>query len=173
MNSNNRPCLSLPTAQRGYWRTFLVSIFGLVLVFASARADSPSPTPVASPATPNPTPEGRVSLEAVARKRLPNTVRDIVLGIQVEGRTSGAVSHGLDQRSQTLLEYLRQQGAERLRTENVNFQPQGESVRKGPDRIVGYTGSANVSFRMTPVKLGAVFGWTFEHGANPRRRTSL
>ncbi len=109
MNSNNRPCLRVPTAQRGYWRTFLVSIFGLVLVFASARADSPSPTPVASPATPNPTPEGRVSLEAVARKRLPNTVADIVLGIQVEGRTTDAVSNGLAQRSQTLLEYLRQQ----------------------------------------------------------------
>src|SRR5258708_14255080 len=110
MNSNNRPCLSVPTAQRGYWRTFLVSIFGLVLVFASARADSPSPTPVASPATPNPTPEGapegRVSLEAVARKRLPNTVADIGLGIRVEGRTTDAVSNGLAQPSPALLDDL-------------------------------------------------------------------
>src|SRR5260221_7839975 len=173
MNSNNRPCLRVPTAQRGYWRTFLVSIFGLVLVFASARADSPSPTPVASPATPNPTPEGRVSLEVVARKRLPNTVADIVLGIQVEGRTTDAVSNGLAQRSQTLLEYLRQQGAAWLRNENVNFQPQVESVRKGPDRIVGYTGSANVSFRMTPDKLGAVLGGSLEHGANTISQTSF
>ncbi len=91
----------------------------------------------------------------------------------MEGRTTDAVSNGLAQRSQTLLEYLRQQGAERLRTENVNFQPQVESVRKGPDRIVGYTGSANVSFRMTPDKLGAVLGGSLEHGANTISQTSF
>src|SRR5258708_37518261 len=107
MNSNNRPCLSVPTAQRGYWRTFLVSVFGLVLVFASARADSPAPTPVASPATPNPTPEGRVSLEAVARKGLANTVADIVLGVQGEGRTQDAASDAFPQRAQALLQDVR------------------------------------------------------------------
>jgi uncharacterized protein len=151
----------------------LGSIFGLALVLGLARAESPAPTPTASPATPNPTPEGRVSLEAVARKRLPNTVADVVLGIQVEGRTADAVSNGLAQRSQTLLEYLRQQGVERLRTENVNFQPQVESVRNGPDRIVGYTGSANVSFRATPDKLGTVLGGSLEHGANTVSQTSF
>ncbi len=148
--------------QRGYWRGVLGSIFGLTLALGLARAESPTPTPMASPATPNPTPEGRVSLEGVARKRLPNTVADVVLGIQVEGRTADAVSNGLAQRSQTLLEYLRQQAVERLRTENVNFQPQVESVRNGPDRIVGYTGSANVSFR-----------GSLEHGANTISQTSF
>jgi uncharacterized protein len=159
--------------RRGYWRVVLGSIFGLTLALGLARAESPTPTPMASPATANPTPEGRVSLEAVARKRLPNTLADVVLGIQVEGRTADAVSNGLAQRSQTLLEYLRQQGVERLRTENVNFQPQVESVRNGPDRIVGYTGSANVSFRTTPDKLGTVLGGSLEHGANTISQTSF
>src|SRR5258707_9623683 len=144
MNSRNCLSLSVPMGQRGYWRGVLGSIFGLTLALGLARAESPTPTPMASPATPNPTPEGRVSLEAVARKRLPNTVADVVLGIQVEGRTADAVSNGLAQRAQSLVEYLRQQAGERLRTENVNFQPQVESGRNGPDRIVGYTGGANV-----------------------------
>src|SRR5580704_3839871 len=171
MNSNNRLSVCVPMGRRGYWRVVLGSIFGLTLALGLARAESPAPT--ASPATPNPTPDGKVSLEAVARKRLPNTVADVVLGIQVEGRTADAVSNGLAQRAQTLLEYLRQQGVERLRTENVNFQPQVESVRNGPDRIVGYTGSANVSFRTTPDKLGTVLGGSLEHGANTISQTSF
>ena len=173
MNSNNRLSVSVPMGRRGYWQVVLGSIFGLTLALGLVRAESPAPTPTGSPATPNPTPDGRVSLEAVARKRLPNTVADVLLGIQVEGRTADAVSNGLAQRSQTLLEYLRQQGVERLRTENVNFQPQVESVRNGPDRIVGYTGSANVSFRTTTDKLGTVLGGSLEHGANTISQTSF
>ncbi len=103
----------------------------------------------------NPTPEGKINLEATARKRLPNTVANVVLGIQVEGRTGDAVSGSLADRSHTLLDFLRQQGVERLRTEDVSYQPQIESGRNGaPDRIVGYTGSASISFRTTPDKLG-------------------
>ena len=170
MNSEKRLSLTVPKGRPGCWRVFLGSILGLTLAVGLARADSATPTPGASPAA---TPDGRVNLEAVARKRLPNTVADVVLGIQVEGRTADAVSNGLAQRSQTLLEYLRQQGVERLRTENVNFQPQVESVHNGPDRIVGYEGNGNVSFRTTPDKLGTVLGGCLEHGANAISQTSF
>jgi len=44
--------------------------------------EAASPTPVASAATANPTPEGKISLEATARKRVPNKVADVVLAIQ-------------------------------------------------------------------------------------------
>ncbi len=89
-----------------------------------------------------------------------------------EGRTADAVSSALAQKSQTLLDYLRQQVTERLRTEDVAFQPQVESVR-GTDRIVGYSGSANVSFRITPDKLGTVLAGSLEHGANTVSQTQF
>ena len=176
MNFNNRFSSRMSGGQRAGWRTVLVSILGLGLAVAAARADSvsASPSPGGSASTASPTPEGKINLEATARKRLPNTVANVVLGIQVEGRTGDAVSGALAQKSQTLLEYLRQQGVERLRTEDVSYQPQVESGRNGgPDRIVGYSGGASISFRTTPDKLGGVLSGSLDHGANTISQTQF
>lgn len=170
MNSKNCVFVSRLRGRRGQGRMFLVSIFGLGLVLGSAWGDSP--TPAASPQQTKLAPDGHINLEAAAHKRLPNTIADVVLGIEVEGRSADAVSTALAQKSQTLLDYLRQQGTERLRTEDVGFQPQIDSVR-GTDRIVGYTGSANVSFRIAPDKLGTVLAGSLEHGANTVSQTQF
>jgi len=171
MNPNISVSRGLPAVQRG---TFFVLFLGLCFAFGTVRADEQAATPVASgsPEAAKLAPDGKINLEATAHKRLPNTVADVVLGIQVEGRTADAVSSALAQKSQTLLDYLRQQGTERLRTEEVAFQPQVESVR-GTDRIVGYSGSANVSFRITPDKLGTVLAGSLEHGANTVSQTQF
>jgi uncharacterized protein len=174
MNLINRFSLRAPTVRLGVGRAFSVLVFGLGLVVGPARAESvfPSPSPGES-AAPNPSPEGKINLEATARKRLPNTAADVVLGIQVEGRNGDAVSSSLAQKSQTLVDYLRKQGVERLRTEDVNFQPQVESPPNQPDKIVGYTGTANVSFRTTADKLGTVLSGSLENGANTVTQTQF
>jgi uncharacterized protein YggE len=175
MNSKNRFSLRMPRGQRAGWQIVLVSILGLGLVIGSARADSvsASPSPIGS-ASASPTPNGEINLEATARRRLPNTVANVVLGIQVEGRTGDAVSGALAQKSRTLFDFLRQQGVERLRTEDVSYQPQVESGRNGgPDRIVGYTGSASISYRTTPDKLGGVLSGSLDHGANTISQTQF
>ena len=149
-------------------------VFGLGVVVGAAGAEVVSPSPsAAGSAVASPSPEGKINLEATARKRLPNTAADVVLGIQVDGRNGDAVSSALAQKSQTLVDYLRKQGVERLRTESVNFQPQVESPQNGPDRIVGYTGTANVSFRTTAEKLGTVLGGSLENGANTVNQTQF
>jgi uncharacterized protein len=176
MNSHNNFSLGVPTVRRSGWRTFLVSILGLCFVIGPARADEASPSPTAAGSAPvaSPTPEGKISLEATALKRLPNTVANVILGIQVEGRTGDLVSNSLADRSHTLLDFLRQQGVERLRTEDVNYQPQIEPGRNGtPDRIVGYTGSESISFRTIPDKLGALLSASLEHGANTISQTKF
>jgi uncharacterized protein len=176
MNSKNRFSLRMPGGERVGWQIVLVSILGLGLVIGPARADSvsASPTPVGSASAASPTPDGEINLEATARRRLPNTVANVVLDIQVEGRTGDAVSGALAQKSRTLLDFLRQQGVERLRTEDVSYQPQVESGRNGgPDRIVGYTGSASISFRTTPDKLGGVLSGSLDHGANTISQTQF
>jgi uncharacterized protein YggE len=170
MNPNISVLRGLPGVGRGVVGVVFVLLLSLCFVFGAVRADAQAATPAVSP---GPSPEGKINLEATARKRLPNTVADVVLGIQVEGRTADSVSSALDQRSHTLLDYLRQQGAERLRTENVEFQPQVESVRGSSDRIVGYSGSANVSFRVTPDKLGIVLTGSLMHGANTVSQTQF
>ncbi|HEX6564972.1 MAG TPA: SIMPL domain-containing protein [Chthoniobacterales bacterium] len=173
MNSIKRLFLRMPTVRLGVGRAFFGLVLGLGLVIGAARAEepvSPAPSPAAPVANPSP---GKINLEATARKRLPNTAADVVLGIQVDGRNGDAVSSSLAQKSQTLVEYLRKQGVERLRTENVNFQPQVESPPNGPDKIVGYTGTANVSFRTTADKLGTVLSGSLENGANTVSQTQF
>jgi uncharacterized protein len=115
---------------------------------------------------------GIVSTSATAHRRIPNTVADISVGIQTQGGDAASVSRDLAQRSQTLLDWLRGQGAERLATDQISFQPQTHEEKSGQQKIVGYTGSTSVSFRTTPEKVGAILSGVLDHGANTIQQTS-
>src|SRR4051794_16958401 len=115
---------------------------------------------------------GIVSTSATAHRRVPNTVADVSVGIQTQGGDAASVSRDLAQRSQTLLEWLRSQGAERLGTDQISFQPQTHEEKNGQQKIVGYTGSTSVSFRTTPEKVGAMLSGVLDHGANTIQQTS-
>lgn len=115
---------------------------------------------------------GVVATSATAHRRIPNTVADVSVGIQTQGPDAASVSRDLAQRSQTLLEWLRGQGAERLATDQVSFQPQTHEEKSGQQKIVGYTGSTSVSFRTTPEKVGAILSGVLDHGANTIQQTS-
>jgi uncharacterized protein len=115
---------------------------------------------------------GLVSTSATAHRRIPNTVADVSVGIQTQGADAASVSRDLAQRSQTLLEWLRGHGAERLATDQISFQPQTHEEKSGQQKIVGYTGSTTVSFRTTPEKVGAILSGVLDHGANTIQQTS-
>ena len=115
---------------------------------------------------------GFVSTSATAHRRIPNTVADVSVGIQTQGADSASVSRDLAQRSQTLLDWLRGQGAERLTTDQISFQPQTHEEKSGQEKIVGYTGTTSVSFRTTPEKVGAILSGVLDHGANTIQQTS-
>ncbi len=115
---------------------------------------------------------GLVSTSATAHRRIPNTVADVSVGIQTQGADAPSVSRDLAQRSQTLLDWLRGQGAERLATDQISFQPQTHEEKNGQQKIVGYTGSTTVSFRTTPEKVGAILSGVLDHGANTIQQTS-
>jgi uncharacterized protein len=115
---------------------------------------------------------GLVSTSATAHRRIPNTVADVSVGIQTQGADAASVSRDLAQRSQTLLDWLRGQGAERLATDQISFQPQTHEEKSGQQKIVGYTGNTTVSFRTTPEKVGAILSGVLDHGANTIQQTS-
>jgi hypothetical protein len=115
---------------------------------------------------------GIVSTSATAHRRIANTIADISVGIQTQGADAASVSRDLAQRSQTLLEWLRSQGAERLATDQISFQPQTHEEKNGQQKIVGYTGTTSVSFRTTPEKVGAILSGVLDHGANTIQQTS-
>lgn len=115
---------------------------------------------------------GIVSASATAHRRIPNTVADISVGIQTQGTDVKSVSRDLAQRSQSLLDWLRGQGAERLATDQISFQPQTHEEKNGQQKIVGYTGSTTVSFRTTPAKAGDILSGVLDHGANTIQQTT-
>lgn len=115
---------------------------------------------------------GIVSTSATAHRRIPNTVADISVGIQTQGADAKAVSRDLAERSQMLLDWLRGQGAERLATDQISFQPQTHEEKNGQQKIVGYIGNTSVSFRTTPEKAGAILSGVLDHGANTIQQTS-
>jgi hypothetical protein len=115
---------------------------------------------------------GIVSTSATAHRRIPNTVADVAVGIQTQGADAASVSRDLAQRSQTLLDWLRAQGAERLATDQISFQPQTHEEKNGQQKIVGYTGTTSVSFRTTPEKVGAILSGVLDHGANTIQQTT-
>ena len=125
-------------------------------VAAGAAAQTPPPGP------PGP---GLITTHAQAHRRLPNTVADASVSIEVHGRDLRATATALSQQSQTLLRFLRGQPTERLRTDGTSLDPEVQELRGQPDRIKGYTGRITVSFRTAPDQLPLLLAGCLDNGA--------
>lgn len=116
---------------------------------------------------------GTVNTHAQASTRLPNTVADVTVGIEVTGKDSDTAAQQVSERSGALIAYLRRIGADRLLTGEVGFEPQNHTAKTGVETIVGYTATTTVSFRTTPDKLGATISGALANGANKVDSTNL
>lgn len=136
-------------------------VIGLSLACSHAIAQT-APGPAAAPGRP---PLGIITTHADAKRRLPNTVSDAVVSIEVHGRDLRATASQLGRQSQSLLAFLRGQPTERLRTDGMGFDPEIQELRGQPDRIKGYAGHLTVSFRTTPEQLPTLLAGCLENGA--------
>lgn len=107
-----------------------------------------------------------ISTRATARTRIPNTVVDVTAGVEAMGKDMAEVQRQISASSGQLMGYLKAQGAERVMTEDFSFNPETQAQKNGPDRVVGYRGSVQVSFRTTPAKAPELLGGVLQHGAN-------
>lgn len=123
------------------------------------------PAPAAPPAAARPLAPGLITAHAESRRRLPNTVADAVVSIEVHGRDLRGTASALARQSQTLLTFLRGQSTERLRTDGTSFEPEIQELRNQPDRVKGYTGRISVSFRTTPDQLPMLLAGCLDNGA--------
>jgi uncharacterized protein YggE len=108
---------------------------------------------------------GIISTHAESLRRLPNTVSDASVGIEVHGRDLRGTATALARQSQALLTFLRGQTTERLRTDGTSFEPEIQELKGQPDRIKGYTGHLTVSFRTTPDQLPLLLAGCLDNGA--------
>jgi uncharacterized protein YggE len=107
-----------------------------------------------------------IETHATSRVRLPNTVVDVAVEISASGKDMVTVQRALAANSDAFLQYLRGLQVDRLITTSVSFAPETRYEKSGPDKAVGYNGTAEVSFRTTPAKVAEVLGGVLGHGAN-------
>lgn len=150
------------TARR--WGALALVAAGLCAFPAIAQDAGGAAPPDATTVAPRLRP-GMVSTHAQSRRRLPNTVADATVGIEVHGRDLRGTATALARQSQSLLAFLRGQPTERLRTEGTSFDPEIQELRGQPDRIKGYTGRITVSFRTTPDQLPTLLAGCLDNGA--------
>lgn len=126
----------------------------------------PTPTATTSPAAVSGRQApGLITTHAEAKRRLPNTVSDVVVSIEVHGRDLRGTASALGRQSQALLTFLRGQPTERLRTDGMSFDPEIQELRGQPDRIKGFAGRLSVSFRTTPEQLPMLLAGCLDNGA--------
>ena len=148
------------------WRTPKCGAAVLVglLLAGSGTAQETGQTPP-DRAAPNRLRPGLVTVHATAHRRLPSTVADATVSIEVHGRDLRGTAMQLGRQAQALLAFLRTQKAERLRTDGTSFDQEIQEQRGQPDRIKGYTGRISVSFRTVPDQLPFVLAGCLDNGA--------
>ncbi|AEU34797.1 SIMPL domain-containing protein [Granulicella mallensis] len=110
-----------------------------------------------------------LSTHAMAHRRLSNTVADVSVGIETNGASMAEVARVLATRSQSLMAYLKREGADRLTTGQISIEPKLDNSRGSEgraDRIVGYTGTMSVSFRSPADKVSDLMSGALAQGAN-------
>ena len=117
--------------------------------------------------------QGTITTHATARGRLVNTVADVSIGVEAHAATVAATQAALSSGSAKLMGYLRQQGVERLRTDQLSITPRTFTDKGKPDRIVGYDGSVQASFRAPAERLDAVVAGALVNGGNNLERTAI
>ena len=116
---------------------------------------------------------GTITTHAAARGRLPNTVADVSIGVAAHAPTVAATQAALATGSGKLMAYLRQQGVERLRTEQLSVTPNTVADKGRAERIVGYDGTVQASFRVRAERLAEVVAGALANGGNDLSGTVL
>ena len=116
---------------------------------------------------------GTITTHATARGRLANTVADVSIGVEAHAPTVAATQAALAAGSGKLMAYLRQQGVERLRTEQLSVTPNTVADKGRADRIVGYDGTVQASFRVRAERLAEVVAGALANGGNDLSGTVL
>jgi uncharacterized protein YggE len=114
-----------------------------------------------------------IETHATSEMRIPNTVVDVSVGVSASGKDLPEVQRALADQSNKLLAYLKAQQVERLITTQVRFKPDTKYEKSGPNKTVGYDGSAKVSFRAKPDKVPDLLAGVLANGADEIQSTTF
>jgi uncharacterized protein YggE len=96
---------------------------------------------------------------------IPATLAQVRLGVEVQGRTASEVQREIAERSSTVVSFLQSQDVEKLHTTGIYLYPQYDYSEGGNQRIIGYTASNTVSFRIETDAAGPIMDQAVSVGA--------
>lgn len=96
--------------------------------------------------------------------RIPTTLTDVSLGVEIQGKTAAEVQQNVAQRTSSLVDFLRSRPIERLQTTGIRLQPNYQ-YDNNQRRLVGYIGTNTVSFRIKTEEVGSLLDEAVKAGA--------
>ncbi len=93
------------------------------------------------------------------------TLAQVQLGVEVEGKTANDVQQEVARRSNAVVAFLRSRQVDKLETTGINLSPRYDDSNNR-QTLVGYTGSNNVSFRVSTEKSGVTIDEAVKSGAS-------
>ena len=100
-------------------------------------------------------------------KRIETTIAEVKLGVEIEGKTIEEVQQKIAKQSSKIVELLRSQDVEKLKTTGVRLSPNYNRDLNGNRRnIISYTGSNIVSFQIARDSVGSLLDEAVAAGAS-------
>ncbi|MEA5533181.1 SIMPL domain-containing protein [Crocosphaera sp. XPORK-15E] len=97
-------------------------------------------------------------------ERIPTTLTEINLGVEIQGKTATEVQENVAQRTSAVVNFLKSRQVERLETTGIQLQPNYQ-YDNNQRRLVGYIGTNTVSFRIKTETVGGLLDEAVKAGA--------
>ncbi|WP_293349013.1 MULTISPECIES: SIMPL domain-containing protein [unclassified Microcoleus] len=95
---------------------------------------------------------------------IPTTQTQVSLGVEVQGKTAAEVQQEAAKRSSAVVELLRSRQVEKLETTGISLNP-NYSYENNQQRLIGYTATNTVSFRINTQSAGTLLDDAVKVGA--------
>ncbi|TAE53506.1 MAG: SIMPL domain-containing protein [Nostocales cyanobacterium] len=97
-------------------------------------------------------------------ERIPTTISQVSLGVQVQGKTAQEVQKEVARRSSAVVTFLKSRNVEKLQTTGINLSPV-YSYTNNVQKITGYAASNTVNFRFPTEQVGTLLDESVKIGA--------
>jgi uncharacterized protein YggE len=98
------------------------------------------------------------------KESVTTTLSQVQLGVEVQAKTAEEVQQEAARRSTAVIEFLRSRNVDKLQTAGIYLSPQYDYANN-QQRIIGYTATNSVSFRVPTERAGAILDAAVEAGA--------
>ena len=147
---------------RSSFRPILPPVLSIVLgtlSFGGLTALDPAPAQ-AQEATPR-----SIAVSGYGVEPVPTTLAAVRLGVEAQGETPLEVQQEVARRSAAVVDYLKSQSVSQLQTQSLSLNPLYDYSGNEP-KIVGYSASNMVSFRVETPRAGALLDEAVRRGAS-------